>query len=84
MTWEDLKRKLSSRKFLVTLISVIAGLLGLFGANDAVVQLVSSVGLILVPAIVYIVTEGKIDAAAAQIDFDALLEAIKEYLKEEE
>jgi len=72
--------KLTSRKFWVAIISIIAGVLGVLGANDNIIQLVSSAGLILVPAVIYIITEGKIDAAAlSSVDADALIEAIKKY-----
>jgi len=73
--------KLKSRKFWVAIVSIIVGVLGLFGASDNVIQLVSSAGLILIPGIVYIVTEGKIDASAvASVDMTKLIEAVKEYL----
>ncbi|GEM_PF-1002654 len=72
--------KLTSRKFWVAIVSIIVGVLGVLGADDSLIQMVSSVGLILIPAIVYIITEGRIDAAALnQIDMDAVIEAIKEY-----
>lgn len=72
--------KLKSRKFWVAALSILVGVLGLLGADENLLQFISSAGLILVPAVVYIVTEGKIDAAAvATIDTDALLEAIKGY-----
>jgi multisubunit Na+/H+ antiporter MnhC subunit len=58
--------KLKSRKFLMALISVIAGICTMLGASDEIIKLVSSLGLIVVPVIVYIATEGKIDAAAVE------------------
>ncbi len=78
-----LKEKLTSRKFWMAIITIIVGILGVFGVADTTVETVSSLALILVPGIVYIFTEGRIDAAAVakQIDFDALLEQIGELFK---
>lgn len=74
-------QKLKSRKFWVAIISIIVGILGVFGASDNVIQLVSSAGLILIPGIVYIVTEGKIDASAvSSVDVAELVETVKEYI----
>ena len=77
-------QKLTSRKFWLAVISIVTGIMGVLGANDNAIQTVSSVALILIPAVVYIFAEGKVDAAAVQsavqqIDLDALVEAIKEY-----
>lgn len=78
-----MKEKLTSRKFWVAVISIIVGILSVFGADDSLIQLVSSIGLILIPAIIYIITEGKIDAAALRtIDFEQLLAEIKKFLEE--
>jgi len=56
--------KLKSRKFLMALVSVIVGILSLYGVSDNTIAIVPSISLILVPAVVYIITEGKIDAAS--------------------
>lgn len=73
-------KKLKSRKFWVAALSILVGILGLLGAEESLLQLLSSAGLILVPAVVYIVTEGRIDAAAVQtVDLAALAAAVQEY-----
>lgn len=56
--------KFKSRKFLMAALSVIVGIMGMFGVADNTIEMVSSIALILIPIITYIVTEGKIDAAA--------------------
>lgn len=56
--------KFKSRKFLMALLSVIVGLMGMFGVADNTIEMVSSIALVLMPIITYIITEGKIDAAA--------------------
>lgn len=73
--------KLTSRKFWLAIISIITGGLGLFNMADGTIEMVSSVALILVPAIVYIFVEGKVDAAAVsgKIDFDALRDVFEEF-----
>ena len=80
-----MKAKLTSRKFWVAIVSILVGILGVLGASDDTIQMVSSVALILIPGIIYIVTEGKIDSAAAgAVDMAALIAAIKKYLAAEE
>ena len=61
-----LKEKLTSRKFLLTLIEVICGVACLFGADGETLELVSGALLTLVPTVIYIITEGKIDAEGAK------------------
>lgn len=56
--------KFKSRKFLMATLSVIVGIMGMFGVADNTIEMVSSIALILIPIITYIITEGKIDAAA--------------------
>lgn len=60
----NIKQKLTSRKFWVALITILTGILGIVGAEDNVVQIITSALLTLVPTIIYIITEGKIDAAS--------------------
>lgn len=76
--------KLKSRKFLMALLSVVLGVLSLFGVADGTVEIASSIGLILVPTIVYIVTEGKIDAAAIGKIIDSADEILDIITGEEE
>ena len=58
--------KFQSRKFLMALLSVVLGIMTLFGVAETSIEVVSSVGLVLIPTIVYIFTEGKIDAAGVK------------------
>lgn len=71
-------QKLTSRKFWIAIISIIVGILGVFGVADSTIETISSLALILVPGIVYIFTEGKVDAAAVakQIDVESLIKHI--------
>ena len=57
----NILKKLSSRKFWITLISVIAGIAQLAGADGELVNTVSGALLSLVPSIVYVVTGARLD-----------------------
>ena len=54
-------KKITSRKFIVTAISAIAGVITLFVGNNAVVETIASALMIVVPTIVYCITEGVLD-----------------------
>ena len=58
-------KKLTSRKFLLSIISMAAGLAALCGADEAIVSVVAGALMTVLPAVVYCITEGRIDAAAA-------------------
>ncbi|MBE6660286.1 MAG: hypothetical protein E7605_02660 [Ruminococcaceae bacterium] len=57
-------QKLTSRKFLLSAISMIAGIAALCGANETVVAIVAGAAMTVLPALVYCITEGRIDAAS--------------------
>lgn len=61
----NLKAKLTSRKFWVTLISLLTGVAQLFGADGDLVSVISGAALALVPVVIYVLSEGRIDAASA-------------------
>ena len=58
----ELKRKLTSRKFWVTAISLFAGIAQLFGADGELTGLICGAALSLFPVVAYILTEGKLDS----------------------
>ena len=58
----NLIKKLTSRKFIVTAISAIAGIVTLFVGDNEVVQTIASALMIVVPTIVYCIMEGVVDA----------------------
>ena len=72
MNKETLIKKLTSRKFIVSVISLISGIALLFGADTDTVDTISAALLILLPSLIYCVTEGKIDASAIKSLNDAL------------
>ena len=71
----NLLKKLTSRKFIVTAISTIAGIVTLFVGNNEIVETISSALMIIVPTIVYCITEGIIDSASVKTMTDAVVDA---------
>ena len=57
-------QKLTSRKFLLSAISMIAGIAALCGADKTVVAIVAGAAMTVLPALVYCITEGRIDATS--------------------
>jgi len=76
--------KLKSRKFLMAAVSVVVGILTIFGVPEGFVSLISGISLVLVPVVVYIATEGRIDAAAVSLTADALKEIAELLVAEKE
>ena len=68
-------KKYASRKFIVSLISAISGVVVLFVGNGQVVEVISSALMVIVPAIVYCIIEGKIDANSVKQIADAASDA---------
>ena len=62
----NIKEKFTSRKFWVTLVSVLTGVAQLLGADGELAGILGGVALALVPSVIYVVTEGKIDADKAK------------------
>lgn len=60
----DIKRKLSSRKLWACVAGVVAGLAVIFGLDESMISTISGAVVSLSSLITYIMTEGKVDAAA--------------------
>ena len=56
--------KITSRKFLAALVGIITGLAMIFGLDQNVITTVSGAVMALASVITYIISEGRIDAAA--------------------
>lgn len=67
--------KLKSRKFLTCVAGVVMGLCMVFGLDQNTVSVISGAIVSLSSAVVYIYTEGKIDAAAVSKIKDIVDEA---------
>ena len=63
---KNLLKKLTSRKFIVTAISAIAGIVTLFVGDNEIIQTVASALMIIVPTIVYCIMEGVIDSKSVK------------------
>ena len=64
MNKEKLLKKLTSRKFLISLITVMAGMALLLGADSGTVEVLAAAAMTIVPAVVYCWMEGKVDAVS--------------------
>ena len=67
--------KLTSRKFIVTVITAIAGIITMIIGENEVVQIISGAAMTIVPTIVYCLMEGMIDAKSVKTIADATAEA---------
>lgn len=65
-------QKLTSRKFIVTAISAIAGIITMIIGDNAVVDIVASALMVVVPTIVYCITEGVLDAKSIKVITEAV------------
>ena len=63
---ETLKRKLSSRKLWAAMAGLAAGLALVFGLDEEIISTVAGAVVSAASIIVYIMTEGKVDAAAVK------------------
>jgi len=68
-------KKLTSRKFIVTAISAIAGIVTLIVGENAIVDIVASALMVVIPTIVYCITEGVIDAKSIATITEATADA---------
>ena len=67
--------KLTSRKFIVTVITAIAGIITMIIGESETVQVIAGAAMTIVPAIVYCVMEGTIDAKSVKTISDATADA---------
>lgn len=67
--------KLTSRKFIVTAITTITGIITLIIGENEIVQTIASALMVIIPTVVYCITEGVIDAKSVASIADATAEA---------
>lgn len=70
-------QKLTSRKFWMAVSSIVSGILMMMNFSDNFVSVISGGVLVLSGTIVYIVTEGKIDAARVQTSIETIMNIIE-------
>lgn len=68
-------RKITSRKFIVTAISAIAGLVTLFVGESEVVDTIAGMAMTVIPTVVYCLMEGYVDAQSVKTVTKATAEA---------
>lgn len=74
-------RKLSSRKLWAATVGVLIGIATIFGLDEGVISTVSGAVISVASVVMYIFTEGKIDAAAvskATQDIQNAVQTMKE------
>lgn len=59
---KNIIKKLTSRKFIVTAITAITGIITLIVGDNEVVKVISGAAMTIVPTVVYCLMEGMIDA----------------------
>lgn len=83
MSINDILRKITSRKFLAAVAGLVTGLAMAFGLDTGVITSVAGAVVSLVSVATYIVTEGKIDAAAVAQAVECVSTAVEELEKAE-
>lgn len=73
---EAWKRKLSSRKLWAAVAGLIAGLAMVFGLDENTVTSVAGAVVSVASVITYIITEGKVDAAAVKDAVEGVQNAV--------
>ena len=81
---EKLIQKLTSRKFIVTIITAITGIITMIVGDNEVVQIISGAAMTIVPTIVYCVMEGVIDAQSVKTITNATADAAEKLGAKEE
>ena len=66
----NLKEKLMSRKLWLAIIGAGAGIAIAFGAPESIVSTILGAATTLISVVFYIITEGKVDAAAVDLSAD--------------
>lgn len=70
------KDKITSRKFLAAIAGLVTGLAMVFGLDESIISQVSGAVVSVASVIAYIITEGKIDAAAVGQSAEDVAEAV--------
>ena len=70
-------KKFLSRKFILSLLSVICGILGMVNISEDLILQIGNILLVAVPSVVYVITEGKIDRNSLESDMKKILEIIE-------
>ena len=81
---KQLIKKYASRKFLVSLASTICGILGMMNVADDTIGLIGSMLMIIIPNVIYIITEGSIDKANVKNMLNNIVDVLGDEKAEED
>lgn len=81
---KEILAKLKSRKLWAAMIGLMAGLAVVFGVDESVINTVAGAVISAASVVAYIVTEGKIDAAALSQSAIQLRNAVSTLTKKED
>ena len=73
----------TDKKFLMAFVSVITGILTLYNIEDNTISLVTSLILIVLPVIGYIISEGVLDWKKINMAITEILQIIDDYIQSE-
>ncbi len=73
-----MKNKYLSRKFIVTVISAVAGIVIALVGHDELVLSIAACAMTVLPAIAYTITEGRIDAESVRVSGEAISGTLRE------
>lgn len=73
---QTLAKKFSSRKFILSLVGVIIGIVGMIGCNDDTTAVIAFIALEVLSIVGYQIIEGKVDAAAVKNGLDITQEIL--------
>ena len=79
---KTIAKKLSSRKLWAAIAGLVAGIAMVFGLDESVITQVSGAVVSVASVIAYIVTEGKVDAAAVGQAAEDVAEAVDSIVSE--
>ena len=74
---------LTDKKFLMAFVSVITGILTLYNIEDNTISLVTSLILIVLPVIGYVISEGVLDWKKINMAITEILQIIDDYIQSE-
>ena len=71
----DIVRKLTSRKFIIAVITAIVGIVTMFVGDNEVVTVIAGAAMTIIPTVVYCIMEGVVDAKSVGAITDATVDA---------
>ena len=82
----DWKQKLGSRKLWACVDGVGMGIALAFGLDEGTISTIAGAVTSLISILTYVITEGKVDAAAvnqAYVDIDSIVQEVQDALRDE-